>query len=531
MFDQLKKNALRLKDKITKSPLQAALSEATNDKNWNPSPKVLLEIADRTYNLNDFIEIMKTLWKKLTGEKKKKWRKILKILNLIDYLIKNGSPRCVSEFREELFTIKPYQDFAHIEDGQDRGAAIREVAKNIINLLNDDKKIEEERNKAAEIRERLGEIKGFGNKDDEKKAKKDAKKEDKKAKKDPKFVGISSKDVANDKYKGFGADSIKGHEIGRANSDFEYKKSQSYKPEWFAKEEKPEDYVIKQGTKYNENEKPKEAEQPEKKTVDVKPLTVPRGHSLPAPVIDLLDSDNSTPSSTEKKTESIFTWDNSTVNQRSQVQDAPSQKENYAPSSFSQKIEPNLESLKTLYTQTPVQTFNTQGLGIPFGVNDMNSMTNQFSQFNVGTQPFNTNINVNNTSQVSPTPIISTSSKTVTKPTPGICDNFEYKNYKANEKSLIDLADFSNPPPKKEETTDITSNHYVIDTHDLDTFWISENNKTHNNPFAAGNMGMNSGMRQNNSYGANPNAMNPMMNQNGYGGYNNNYNNGGYRYN
>lgn len=92
---------------------------------------------------------------------------IQKTLALIEYLTKNGSPRCIQEFRDEIYQIRGLQDFSHYEDGADRGAAsifriillisiVRETAKRVYELLNDDNKIDEERKKAQEMREKLG---------------------------------------------------------------------------------------------------------------------------------------------------------------------------------------------------------------------------------------------------------------------------------------------------------------------------------------------------------------------------------------
>ena len=42
---------------------------------------------------------------------------------MIEYLIKNGAPRCVGEFKDDLFKIRTYSDFYYAEGGADRGAA------------------------------------------------------------------------------------------------------------------------------------------------------------------------------------------------------------------------------------------------------------------------------------------------------------------------------------------------------------------------------------------------------------------------
>jgi hypothetical protein len=52
-------------------------------------------IADHTYNWDDYNIIMKHLWDKV-GKKPKDWRRILKALNVMDYLIKNGALKMCS---------------------------------------------------------------------------------------------------------------------------------------------------------------------------------------------------------------------------------------------------------------------------------------------------------------------------------------------------------------------------------------------------------------------------------------------------
>ena len=46
-----------------------------------------------------------------------------KTLNLVEYMIKNGSPRFVIDFREEIFRIRLLTQFTHKEDGEDKSAS------------------------------------------------------------------------------------------------------------------------------------------------------------------------------------------------------------------------------------------------------------------------------------------------------------------------------------------------------------------------------------------------------------------------
>lgn len=97
---------------------------------------------------------MKYIWKCLNSDNKD-WRRVLKTIGLIEYLIKNGAPRCIGEFKDEIFKIRTFNDFYILESGADRGASIREKTKTVIDLLANEKLIEEERENAKKIKERL----------------------------------------------------------------------------------------------------------------------------------------------------------------------------------------------------------------------------------------------------------------------------------------------------------------------------------------------------------------------------------------
>ena len=74
---------------------------------------------------------------------------------MIEYLTKNGAPRCVGEFRDAIFKIRSFSDFFLVEGGSDKGAAIRDKTKQLVDLLTNEKLIEEERENSKKIRDRL----------------------------------------------------------------------------------------------------------------------------------------------------------------------------------------------------------------------------------------------------------------------------------------------------------------------------------------------------------------------------------------
>ena len=63
------------------------------------------EIADLTYNVVAFTEIMQMLWKRL-NDHGKNWRHVYKALVLLEYLIKTGSERVAQQCKENIFAIQ-----------------------------------------------------------------------------------------------------------------------------------------------------------------------------------------------------------------------------------------------------------------------------------------------------------------------------------------------------------------------------------------------------------------------------------------
>ena len=48
---------------------------------------------------------MKHLWSYL-GSKPKEWRRIAKVVHVIDYLVKNGAPRVIQDIKDDLYKIR-----------------------------------------------------------------------------------------------------------------------------------------------------------------------------------------------------------------------------------------------------------------------------------------------------------------------------------------------------------------------------------------------------------------------------------------
>ncbi|KAF8646005.1 hypothetical protein AX16_007431 [Volvariella volvacea WC 439] len=159
------KAALRVTKNYTKgySDTQAKVRDATSNDPWGPSGTQMNEIAQLTYNQNDFVEIMEMLDKRL-NDKGKNWRHVFKSLTVLDYCLHQGSENVVIYFRDNLYVIKTLKEFQYIdEDGKDQGANVRQKAKDITNLLIDEARLREERRARANMRDRM--IRGASNGD------------------------------------------------------------------------------------------------------------------------------------------------------------------------------------------------------------------------------------------------------------------------------------------------------------------------------------------------------------------------------
>lgn len=151
------KGALRVAKNYTKgySDVQAKVRDATSNDPWGPSGTQMNDIAQMTYNQNDFVEIMEMLDKRL-NDKGKNWRHVFKALTVLDYCLHAGSENTVIYFKDNLYVIKTLKEFQFVDEyGKDQGANVRQKAKDITNLLMDDARLREERRSRASMRDRM----------------------------------------------------------------------------------------------------------------------------------------------------------------------------------------------------------------------------------------------------------------------------------------------------------------------------------------------------------------------------------------
>ncbi|XP_076001709.1 epsin-3 [Genypterus blacodes] len=137
------------------SEAEIKVREATSNDPWGPSSSLMSEIADLTFNVVAFAEVMGMVWKRL-NDSGKNWRHVYKALTLLDYLLKTGSERVAQQCRENAFTVQTLRDFQYVDrDGRDQGANVREKARQLVCLLRDEERLRQERSQALKTKERM----------------------------------------------------------------------------------------------------------------------------------------------------------------------------------------------------------------------------------------------------------------------------------------------------------------------------------------------------------------------------------------
>ena len=60
---------------------------------------------------------------RLISDQRKKWKRIQKTLQLVEFLMKNGSFQFVLVFIDKFMgLVKPYENYSYYQDGLDNGA-------------------------------------------------------------------------------------------------------------------------------------------------------------------------------------------------------------------------------------------------------------------------------------------------------------------------------------------------------------------------------------------------------------------------
>lgn len=151
------KGSLRVIKNVTNgySDAEAKVRSVTNSENVIPSGAQMHELAQMSYNHQDFVDIVSMLDKRL-NDKGKYWRHVYKSLVVAEYLLHSGSPKVAQYFRDNIYIIKTLTEFQHIDDsGRDVGQDVRIRARELSRLLADDKSLSEARRRHKQMHDRM----------------------------------------------------------------------------------------------------------------------------------------------------------------------------------------------------------------------------------------------------------------------------------------------------------------------------------------------------------------------------------------
>jgi len=119
------------------------------------------DIANATFNYSTLNEIMPMIYKRFTEKTAEEWRQIYKGLQLLEFLVKNGSERVIDDARSHLSLLKMLRQFHFVDlNGKDQGINVRNRAKELAELLGDVERIRSERKKARATRNKYGGVEG-----------------------------------------------------------------------------------------------------------------------------------------------------------------------------------------------------------------------------------------------------------------------------------------------------------------------------------------------------------------------------------
>jgi len=138
--------------------MEVKVEEATSNEEWGPTSSQLTEIASASFRYSELPLIMGTLYRRIqdTG---KNWRHVYKSLRVMEYLLTHGSDDSIRSLRAHSLELQQLTHFHHVDEHKDVGQAIRSKAKQVLELIHDESKLREEREKAKKNRNKY---QGYG---------------------------------------------------------------------------------------------------------------------------------------------------------------------------------------------------------------------------------------------------------------------------------------------------------------------------------------------------------------------------------
>jgi hypothetical protein len=134
------------------SDIEVKVREATSNDKWGASSSQMAEIARATNEYESYPLLFAMLWKRLNDQEH--YLHVQKALLLVDYLLRNGSERFVTDAKRRKSDLLRLQEYrSYNADGEDVAKNCRNKAAQLYAVLDNDQRIKDERTKAERIRD------------------------------------------------------------------------------------------------------------------------------------------------------------------------------------------------------------------------------------------------------------------------------------------------------------------------------------------------------------------------------------------
>ncbi|CAI4233199.1 unnamed protein product [Auanema sp. JU1783] len=130
---------------------ETLVREATNEDPWGPTGQQMKDITHLSFQYDGFSKVMPMIWKRMFEDNRQAWRRVYKSLTLLDYLLHNGSERVIGSSRDHIYQLRALESYKFTDEkGRDQGINIRHRCAKILELLNDEDKLRNERKRAKD---------------------------------------------------------------------------------------------------------------------------------------------------------------------------------------------------------------------------------------------------------------------------------------------------------------------------------------------------------------------------------------------
>lgn len=142
------------------TPTELLTEEIINGDLWAPDTRAMGVISRAAFEVDDYCRIVDILHKRLIKFDRKNWRVSYKTLLLLEHLLTHGPLRVADEFQCDKDAIKEMASFQFVDEkGFNWGSSVRKLSERILELLENEQFLKEERSSARKL---TREIQGFG---------------------------------------------------------------------------------------------------------------------------------------------------------------------------------------------------------------------------------------------------------------------------------------------------------------------------------------------------------------------------------